>query len=38
VMHAIDARYILDITNILLATYYGKTPAYMLFCLISLGS
>jgi hypothetical protein len=37
-MHAIAARHILDITNILLATHYGKTPAYMMFCLISLGS
>src|ERR1035441_4361922 len=37
-MHAIEARHILDITNILLATYYGKTPVYALFCLVSLGS
>jgi hypothetical protein len=38
VMHAIAARYILVTIYILLATYYGKTPAYMMFCLVSLGS
>jgi hypothetical protein len=37
-MHTITARYILAIMNILLAIHYGKTPAYMMFCLISLGS
>ena len=37
-MHTIAARYILEITNILLATYYGKTPAYVMFCLVFLGS
>src|ERR1039458_401794 len=36
-MHAIAARYILVTIYILLATYYGKTPVYALFCLVSLG-
>src|ERR1017187_4048792 len=34
-MYAIAARYILTIANILLATHYGKSLAYMMFCLIS---
>jgi hypothetical protein len=29
---------ILDIIHILLAIHYGKTPAYMMFSLFSLGS
>jgi hypothetical protein len=30
-MNAIEARNILDIINILLATHFGKTPAYIMF-------